>query len=118
MRRRKIFQKRKRWWNKELMRHGGLNSIELVEPHLGLALQHMELISSCEEISLLALAELLGLLDLGLVMIPILGKGLDLGFVFLGQVGKLGSQLGGSVLLLLQLGSMLFLKFFLLSWRG
>ena len=51
-------------------------------------------------------------------MIPILGEGLDLGFMFLGQVGELGSQLGGGVLLILQLGSMLFLMFFLLSWRG
>ena len=61
----------------------------------------MKLIPSCDKLFLLALSELLGLLDLGLVMIPVLGNGLDLGLVFLGQVGELGSQLGGGVLLLL-----------------
>ena len=50
-------------------------------------------------------------------MIPVLGKGLNLGFVLLGQVSELSSQFGGSVLLFLQLGSMPLLKLFLLSWR-
>ena len=50
-------------------------------------------------------------------MIPVLGKGLNLSFVFFGQVGELVSQLGGGVLLFLQLGSMPFLELFLLSWR-
>ena len=77
----------------------------------------MQFIPGCEEIPFLVLTELLGLLDLGLMMIPVLGEGLDLGFMLLGQVGKLSSQFGGGVLLFLQLGSMPFLKFFLLSWR-
>ena len=50
-------------------------------------------------------------------MIPVLSKGLNLGFMFLGQVGELVSQLGGDVLLFLQLSSMTFFKLFLLSWR-
>ena len=79
--------------------------------------QCIELVPSFDKFFLLALAELLGLLDLGLVMIPVLGKGLNLGFVLLGQVGDLSSQLGGGVLLFLQLDSMHFLELFLLSWR-
>ena len=100
---------------KGLTRHVGLDFVELTEPRLGSALQCMEPVPSCEKLSLLALAELLGLLDFGLVVIPVLGKDLDLEGVFLGQVGKFGFQLGSGVLLLLQLGSMLFLEFFLLS---
>ena len=76
----------------------------------------MELVPSFDEFLLFALAELLCLLDLGLVMISVLSKGLDLGCVLLGQVGELGSQLGGGILLFLQLGSVHFLEPFLLSW--
>ena len=77
----------------------------------------MQFVPSCEEIFFFTLAELLGLLHLGLVVIPVLCKDLDLGSMLLGQVSEFGSQPRDLGLLLFQLGGMPFLEFLFLSWR-
>ena len=68
---------------------------ELIKPCLGLALKGVQFVPSGEEVPFFGLAELLGLLHLGLIVIPVLREDLDLNIVLLGEVGKFGPQLSG-----------------------
>ena len=63
---------KKRGGNEELTRHRGMDFGELIKPCLGSALQGVQFVPSSEVISFFGLAELLGLLHLGLVVILVL----------------------------------------------
>ena len=65
---------------------------ELIKPDFGSALQSLQFDPSGEEVPFFGLAELLGLLHIGLVVIPVLCKDLDLSIVLLGEVGEFGPQ--------------------------